>query len=141
MANMVIPNEGKVLWATWAVIADISEAEDFVVDTYQNNYVPVDGSTAANFTVSSFGGYAQVAVDRNTFGTPTIVSNVAVTVSSATPTYSCTSGASQTAYGWFMRGASSGKVLAAAVFDVPWTMGPGAVITLNPFQIQLKTLV
>lgn len=139
MANMVIPNEGKILWDQWATGADVSGLEDYVFDLYQNSYTPVDGSSAANFLVASFPGYAQVPVARSTYGTPTIVSNVAYALSSVSPLWSCTSGGPQTVYGWYMRSASTGKVLAAAVFDVPWVMAAGATLTLSPNQLALKT--
>lgn len=136
---MVIPDEGKLKWLYWALDTDGSDLEDFVLDLYQNNYTPDDASTASSFTVSSFGGYAQVSLLRSAFGAPAITSHVAYSGVSTPPAFSCTSGGSQTAYGWYLRGATSDKVLAAAAFDVPRVMSPGATETLDPFRLGLKT--
>lgn len=137
--DMIIPNEGKLLLIALCFAAGAS-TEDFVVDLYQNNYTPVDSSTGSSFTVSSFTGYAQVAVARSTFGTATIVSNVANITSSVSPAYACSAGGGQLAYGWYVRGASSGKVYAAAAFSVAVNMAAGATLTLTPFTIQLKSI-
>jgi len=137
--NMVIPNEGKALLATMCFAYPVPVTEDFVVDLYQNNYTPTDSSTASSFTVAAFTGYAQVAVARSTFGTPGIVANVAQITSSVSPLFTCTGGGGQTVYGWYMRGATSNKVYAAAAFDTPRVLNPIASELLQPFTINLKT--
>lgn len=139
MANMVIANEGKIKWLGWALVSDGSDFEDFVISLYQNNYVPEETDTAGNFTVATFTGYADVPADRANFSDPTIAANIATSVLSFFPTFTCTGGASQVVFGWYMLGATSGTLLAAQVFDAPRTMSPGISEILNPFQISLKT--
>jgi len=138
--NCVIPNEGKLLAIYWWLGTDGSDLEDFVVDLFVNNVSVVNASTAADFTLASFTGYAQVSVPRASFGSPSIVSNVAQITSSVSPTFDCTGGSPQTAYGWLMRGASSGDIVAGANFDTPRVMSPGTQEILDPFRIKFQTL-
>lgn len=138
--NMVIPNEGKTKWLDAAVLLSGGSDTVFNVKLYQNNYTPVDGSTAADFTEATFTGYTAVALTRSTFGAAAITSNVAYSTYPTPPAFNCTGGSSQTIYGWYMVGATSGKVYAAQKFDTARTLSPGASETLDPFKIALETL-
>ena len=135
MSLMVIPDEGKILWLYWALCTDGSDLEDFILKTYKNNYTPVDGSTAGDFTESNFTGYSSVAIARSSLPDPTITSHVAITTRSAVPTFTCTAGAAQDMYGWYLVGAVSGDVVAAQRFDNPRNMAPGAQ---EQIQVQFK---
>lgn len=136
---MVIPNEGKLLWLYWAIGTDGSDLEDFVVDMFSNNETVDDASTGADFTIATFTGYAQVAVARADFGSPSIVSNIANINDPTFPEFTCTGGSPQTCYGWLMRGATSGTIVAGANFDTPRVMAPGATEQLDPFTYKFKT--
>lgn len=135
MSLMVVPDEGKILWLYWALCTDGSDLEDFTLKTFQNDYTPDDSSTASSFTVSSFTGYSNVSIARSSLPTPTITSHVAITTRSAVPTFTCTAGAGQNMYGWYLVGASSGKVVAAQRFDNPRVMAAGAQ---EQIQVQFK---
>jgi hypothetical protein len=137
--KMVIPNEGKLLWLYWALVTNGGDLEDFVLKGYSNNYTPVDASTAANFTESLFTGYAAIDIDRADMNNPGIVANVAISTCSFVPQWTCTGGAAENLYGWFLVGAVSGKVLAAQRFDNVRVMASGATESINPFQISFKT--
>jgi hypothetical protein len=139
IVNMVIPDAGKVLWLHWALDGDGSDLEDFHIRLYQNNYTPDNNSLLANFTQSTFTGYAAVAALRSDFDFPVVVANIAYGVLSFVPTYNCTGGAPETAYGWYLEGDSSLTVLAAQRFDNPRVMAPGATEQLDPFRIALQT--
>lgn len=140
--NMVIPNEGKILWLNAALKLEMAGPfESWVVDLFTNNVLVSDSSTAAGFTLATFTGYAQVSVLRSQFAYPTITSNVAYTQRSSAPSFTCTGGSAQTCYGWIMRGATSGTIWAGQNFDVARIMSSGVTETLNPFKFGLKTLV
>lgn len=139
MANMVIPNEGKLKWLDWAVRDTGPGLEGLSIDLYTNDYTPVDGSSSANFTLATFTGYAQELLARTDFGAPSIVADVAEIVSAVVPTFTCTGGASQTCYGWVAHSTTSGKVMAAQRFDAARVMSAGSVELLDPFKIKLKT--
>jgi hypothetical protein len=137
---MVIPNEGKEKLITMCFATPTGTTEDFNVDLYQNNYTPVDGSSLSNFTLATFTGYATVAVARSTFGSASIVSNVAEITSSVSPLFTCSGGSSQTVYGWVMSGQTSGKVYAAQLLFTPRTMTPGSSEELTPFTLSLQSI-
>jgi hypothetical protein len=137
--NMVIPNEGKELLLYWALGTDGSDLEDFILRLYKNDYTPVDGSSGANFTVSDFDGYMDLPILRANFDPVAIVANVAEIEYDTVPEFVCTGGAAQNAYGWYLLGDTSGKVIAAQRFDSPRSMAPGATERLDPFKIKLKT--
>jgi hypothetical protein len=136
--TVVIPDGGKVLWASWAVSKDTyHELEPYSVGLFKNNYTPDDATTASLMTESTFPGYVQVDLGPTDFADAVIVAHVAVITCSAPPVFTCTGGAGQLAYGFFMLGADSGIVLAAGRFDVPLNMIGGAVIDLEPFLAKL----
>jgi hypothetical protein len=136
---MVILNAGKQLLLDQA-FGESSSPEDYVVDLYSNNHVPVDTDTAGAFTTAVFTGYAQVSVPRSSFGAATIVSNLAVLLSSVVPTFSCTGGGGQTVYGFYLRGASSGTAYLAQYFTGGRAITSGLSEVLYPFQIELGSL-
>lgn len=131
MANWICPTEGLKIMLAGALDTTGIAGEDYVLDLYQNNYTPISSSTGSNFTISSFTGYAQVVLPASDFPTPTITGSAATTTNSTPGAFSCTGGSAQTAYGAVMRGATSGKVYAAALFDAPRSMSNGATETVT----------
>ncbi len=78
---------------------------------FTNNFTIANATVLANLTAAAWTGYA--AVLAGTFGAPTLVSNVAVTVPSAQPIFTNTSGSSQTFYGWYLYDTAATKLVAA----------------------------
>jgi hypothetical protein len=141
MAVIVVPNEGLLLWAEWAFVSDSVAVEDLVIDLYQNAYTPVDTSTGTDFTVATFAGYTQLSLPRADNTTITAALGVATIVSTVTVTWTSTDPTPQTVYGWYARGVSSGKVVAALEFDSPRTLSNGAIETLGPMTWQMSLYV
>jgi len=136
--NMVIPDEGKTKILD-ELFRTTSAREDFVLDLFQNNVVVNDLSTFTDFTVSTFQGYAQVSVTRGSFNAAIIVGGVGAITKAAAPTFTCSGGSAQNAYGWILRGASSGIIYAGQNFDVVRSMSTGATESIDPFTIKDKT--
>lgn len=136
---MVSPDEGKLLLIYWALSSDGSDFENFVVDLFVNNETVDDDSTGADFTLGTWTGYVQINVARSDFDAPSIISHVANMTDPTSPNYTCTAGSPQTAYGWIMRGASSGTVIFGQNFNTPRLMAPGTTEELDPFTIKLKS--
>ena len=139
MSNMVIVNAGKQLLLNNA-LTNSGTVEDFIVGLYQNNHVPTDTDTLAAYTDATFTGYTTFNVPRSTFSAATIVSNVAVTTSSLSPSFTCTGGAAQTVYGFYMKGATSGTLYLAQYFPTARVMSTGSTETLTPFAIDLESI-
>lgn len=138
--NMVIPDQGKLLWLNWMLPSDGSDQENFSVRLFQNNITPDADSVLGDFTIATFTGYASVPVDRSDFGGTFISAHVAYSDSAVVPTYTCTGGSAQTVYGWYMVATISNVVVAAQRFDSPRSMAPGATEALDPFTMALQTL-
>jgi len=139
VANMVIPNEGKIKWLQWALFSNGADFEDYTLELYQNDVFPGDASTKASFTAATFPGYVAVPVPRADFADAVIVANVAFSTCTFVPTFTCTGGTGQGVFGWFFYGATSNKCLAAQRFDFTRNMTPGVSELINPFQFGLKT--
>jgi hypothetical protein len=140
MPNMTILNAGKQLLLDQAFAESESGNEDYVVALYQNNHTPLDPDTASNFTVCNFTGYANVTVPRSSFNAAVIVSNLAVLTSTVSPTYNCTGGNTQTAYGFVVLGNTSGTAYAAQAFNSGLLVSNGLSVVLTPFQFELGSL-
>lgn len=136
---MVIPNEGKLIWLDWAMQNAGSPTEDYSLRLYSNNYTPVDGTTETDFTESAFTGYVRVNIDQADMGGSGLVGNVAVSECDFVPVFTCTGGAPELAYGWYLIGRTSGTVLAAQRFDAARTMASGATESIDPFTLSLET--
>lgn len=137
--NMVLPDEGKVKILD-ELFRTTTAREDFVLDLFQNDVVVNDLSTFTDFTVSTFTGYAQVSIPRSSFSAAVIVGGVGAITKSAAPTFTCTGGSAQNAYGWILRGASSGVIYAGQNFDAVRSISAGATESIDPFTIKDKTL-
>jgi hypothetical protein len=114
-----------VLWTQWAVAPPGGTLEDFVYDLFSNNHTPAYTDSAADYTIASFTGYAQVAVARSTFAAATATGGIGTIVSSVAPQWTCSGGSAQTCYGWIMRGATSGKLLGVGQFATPRLLTAG----------------
>jgi hypothetical protein len=136
--NMVIPDEGKkeILDELFRLT---SARPTFTLDLFKSNTTVGDASTAADFTIATFTGYAQVAIARADFGAAVAVANVGEITKTVAPVFTCTAGAAQLVYGWILRNAATGKIWAGQNFDSPRSMAAGATETIDPFKIKDKT--
>ncbi len=136
---MVCPNEGKTYFLNNCVNANEFSSDDWHVRLFQNDYTPVEDSELADFDEADFTGYDQVSIAQGSWDAAVIVADVAEVEYGAPPTYTCTGGAPQTVYGWYIVSDGANVVLLAQRFDDPREMVPGAVESLDPFKIKLKT--
>jgi hypothetical protein len=132
--DMVIPNGALVFWLQWAFNNTTDPYEDFVIDLFSNNHTCAVTDTAGTYTTATFPGYAQVAIARSTFGSATATGGLGTIVSSVTPLWNCTGGSGQLVYGWFLRGATSGQLLACANFASARNMLPSTSESLGAYQ-------
>jgi hypothetical protein len=136
---MVVTNDGKEYFLSLAMQVPTVASEDWFVKLFKNNFTPVDGSVTADFTEATFTGYSAVGIGPGSMNPPAVVANVAESTYTGPPVFTCTGGADETVYGWFLMGDSSGKTYLAQKFDTPRLMTPGAVESLDPFKIKMKT--
>lgn len=137
--KMVCTNNGKLKALDLFFGAGGSPGEDFIVELFQNNYTPVDGSLTADFTAATFTGYSAVTFLDGDMSAATIISNVGNANLATAPTFNCTGGSAQTVYGWYLRGSTTGLTYFAQKFDTPRSMVSGAVEALDPFTFKDKS--
>ena len=103
---LVVPNEGELQLLKQALGA--AAIETLVLKLYTNNYTPVAGSLAANFTEASGGGYASKNL---TAGSWTYAGSNPTTASYPVQTFTFTGAltTNPTVYGYMIVGATSGK--------------------------------
>lgn len=135
---MVIPDAGKLQWEDWML--GNGAFTTATVSLFKSNTPITDTSVTGDFTIATFPGYSDVTIAQSDWGAPAITAHVAISVSTTTPTYTHTGGASQIVFGWIMVDDVSGTMLCGQTFDAPRNMTGGSTETLDPFQIGLQTL-
>ncbi len=136
---MVCTNDGKLYFLSLAMGVDLFGADDWTLRLFANDYTPEDASVTADFTEASFTGYVEWGIPAGSMPAPTIVADVAESDLTPPPFFTCTGGAPETVYGWYLTADGSGDTLLAQRFEDPREMVPGAVESLDPFKIKLKT--
>jgi hypothetical protein len=103
----VIVNDGKL------VLADFQGADLATTHwrLFTTNVAIVNTTVKADLTEAAWGGYA--AVSAGAWGAAVLVSNKAVKVPTTNPSFTNTSGANQTFWGWYLTDDVSGKLIAA----------------------------
>ena len=106
----MIVNTGK----TRLLNAQITYLNGLYFGLFTSNTTISDSTTWSSLTEASWSGYARVAA--NNWGTPTLVTNTAQSLSAVTPLFTNSTGSSVTFFGWFLIDTSSGgPYLIAAV--------------------------
>jgi hypothetical protein len=136
---MVIPNEGKAYWLDTAL--GVSPPEDLIVRLYNNNYTPVDASTAVSFSNATFAGSGPFTVLSTDWAPSAIVADVAEAEATPHPQWTHGGGAAELVYGWYALTSITGLVACAQRFDAARNMTSGSVESLDPFKLKLKTFV
>lgn len=97
---------------------------------YSNNYTPTPSSPITAFVECNFQGY--LAADlTGAFGAPSFVVDGQYQISTGFFTYTCSGGAGQTAYGWWIDDGTNLKM--AQQFDTPVSITLG-----SPYQLQVQ---
>lgn len=128
---LVTPNEGQLELLSLMLIDTGLTTYDYLVDLYQNNYTPNQGSSAVNFTIANFTGYVQKSFLRSGWTAPTTVSNQAVTTYSGNPLSWVCGATTNTIYGYLVRSSVSGAVLFAEDFGSGIVLNNGLTFQLN----------
>lgn len=127
---LVVTDEGE-LELLEKMLINTSDSENYSLRLYRNSYVPHSGSVLSDFTIANFTNYANKTIARGDWSTP--VTNGSNKGQSTVATQSWTCGASgNTIYGYYVVGATSGKVLWAEKFDTPRVLANTDVLNLTP---------
>ena len=133
---LVVPQEGEMQLLDKMIRAALAVDENYILKIFQNNYTPDTNATATSFTEASFTGYAAMTLTRSNWNASTIVSNAAQTSYGSNPQVSTCGATGNTIYGYWVQGATSGKVLWAERFAVARTLAQNDVLNITPtFQL------
>lgn len=125
------------------VVADVGELklldnatgkgtpENLTLKLYKNNYTPVAGSVAGDFTVADFTNYVNKTLTIATWGAATTVSNKGSATYGSAQTWTC-GATGNTVYGYYIIGASSGTLYWAEKFDTARTLANGDTLNITP---------
>jgi hypothetical protein len=128
---LVTPNVGEVELLDKMLKDALSSDENYILKLYNNDYTPVSGSTAANFTAATFTNYAHKTLTRTGWGAASTVSNKASSTYSAQQSWTC-GATGDTVYGYWVIGATSTVSLWAERFGTPRTLANGDILNLTP---------
>jgi len=117
----------------------LSSGENWTLKLFQNNYTPTSADTPASYTEATFTGYSSKTLTRtvtgSTWSTPTAASPSVSQYNAGTPqSWSATS--AQAIYGYYLVGATSGKLIWAEKFASPISLVNPSTLTLVP-QVSL----
>lgn len=100
---------------------------------YKNNYLPVDSSVAADFTVATFTGYGGAILGSGVAAT-TVGGKAYVPFTQRTFSVSANGGPSNSIYGYYIYNSGTGQLLFAERFAAgPYTMANlGDTLKLTP---------
>lgn len=127
---LVVPNEGEIELLKKLLIYT-ADTEQYQLRLYQNDYSPNADSTLSSFSEADFTNYALKALNRSDWATPTTDGNGKAQSQVSFQSWTCgLSG--NTVYGYYVVGASSGKVLWAERFNVARSLGDGDVLNVTP---------
>lgn len=126
---LVTLNAGELLLLEW-MLKSTSTPENLTLKLYKNDYTPVAGSVAADFTEADFTSYTSKSLSRGSWVAPSTVSGKAST-SYASQSWSVgTTG--NTLYGYYIVGATSGTAIWAERFPAPKVVTDGDTVQVVP---------
>lgn len=127
-----IPNEGELELLDKCLKDTLSVDENYIMKLYQNDHTPANSDTAADYTEATFAGYSAKPLTRAGWGiASTNDSGLAQSTYSVEQSWTCTD-SSQIIYGYYVLGATSGKVLWAEKFDITRTLAVGDQLKITP---------
>jgi hypothetical protein len=125
-SNACVQAQIDYLKNTWLNVSNAN------IRLFSNNFTPDPSKVLADFTEATYTGYA-AQVLTTAFASSFKVIDGKYQSDSATFTFTCTSGSSQTIYGWYITVNPSGTttVRLSGLFPAPITMAPSASFTLQ----------
>ena len=126
---LVVPDLGEIELLT-KLLKNTADTEDYILKLYKNNYTPISATVVGSFTEADFTNYADKTIARSDWATPSTVSNKAES-SVATQSWTC-GVTTNTIYGYYVVGATSGVCLWAEEFAAARVLADGDILNLTP---------
>lgn len=130
LAALLVPDEGEVELLDKMMKDALSVDESSTLKLYKTNVTPGESDTSGSYTEADFTSYTSKTLARASWAG---ASTSTGTTSTTYAAQSWTCGASgNTIYGYFVLGASSGKVLWAELFGTSRVLASGDTLNLTP---------
>ncbi len=126
---LVVPDLGEIELLT-KLLKNTADTEDYILKLYKNNYTPIAATVVGSFTEADFTNYVDKTIARSDWATPSTVSNKAES-SVATQSWTC-GVTTNTIYGYYVVGATSGVCLWAEEFAAARVLADGDILNLTP---------
>lgn len=130
---LVIPDAAEVFWLKRALYSD-ADAEDLSLRLFKTNVTPAESDTAGSYTVADFTSYVNKTLTSSQSGATWAVPTTSAGVTSSTygTSQTWTAGSTQTLYGIYYVGSTSGTIAGAEAFSGAKTVDSGDTITVIP---------
>ena len=130
---LLVPDVGEVQLLT----EKLSNGENWTLRLYQNDKTPAETDTLVDYTEADFTGYASTSLIRSigagNWGTPTTNAGITFSEYDAPNFISWTNtGATQTIYGYYFEGITSGVLILAERFAQPHALNTNDVLNVRP---------
>jgi len=137
--NMLIPDAGK-LKILDMVFREPAIGEGFFVRLFSDPVAVTDTAFLDDYSFPDFEGSAPIAIARADWAAAVIVGERGTLLCTKEISWTMTSGTPETVYGWVLYGDTTDIIYAGQTFDTPRDFVIGATLTLEPFQIQDKSI-
>ncbi|WP_459558368.1 hypothetical protein [Lacunimicrobium album] len=127
---LVVPNTAELKLINHILKTPLDTDESLTLKLYKNDATPSQSSTAASFTLSTFGSYADKNLPRSGWNDATTIDNKAVAVYSSAQSWTASSG-SETCYGYFVVD-STGALMWAERFATSFPVTTGQQVSFTP---------
>jgi hypothetical protein len=122
---LVVPLQGELQLLNKLLQAALAVDENYILKLYQNNVAPDASFVPGSLTEANFTGYAAKTLTRAGWNNAVLVGSVAQSsYSTAAQSWTCGS-VGNTAYGYWVEGATSGVLLWAEQFSVARVLANG----------------
>lgn len=128
---LVVPNAGELVLLNQMLRLSLSTQDTHVLKLYNNNYSPVAASTTANFTPTTFVGYAPKTLTRAGWAAPATVGLNAECSYTTIQSWTCGS-VGDTVYGYYVTRGSNDSIMWAEIFTTPRALGQGDILNITP---------
>lgn len=134
---IVVPDVGEVFLLRRMLYED-ADAENWTLKLFSNNVTPAEADTAGSYTEATFTNYVSKTITSSQSGSTWAVPTTSSGTTSATynTAFSWSAGSSQTIYGYFVVGATSGTLIYAEAFGAGKPLVSGDTLNITP-RIQL----
>jgi hypothetical protein len=129
--SLLVPNEGEV--QILGVAINNVANENLTLKLFKTNVIPTEASTAASFTEVTAAGYAAIALTKGSW----TIATVADVTTATYPEQTFTLTAASDCYGYYIVGATSGKLYWAENFGTDYAVPTGGGVIKFTAKITL----